>query len=186
MPSKLAFVCAALLLSACAPDEPGLEVTDPSALLDYNAFICQAQPVLIRRCSYLACHGEDTHALRLYSAGKLRLTPPQTRDDRDAPLTADEIDRNFMSSAALLLGSTADDRANVDLTKLPLLRKPLAARFGGDEHAGVGIFPVPPNESPDTDAEWQALVSWVSGTPEPTPLSADCKDLFDTLGVEPR
>ncbi len=178
----------ALSLGACQSVEPdtGLDQTAIEESFDYNRFVCEAQPVLIRRCSFLACHGDATHAFRVYSAGKLRLTPPTNRDERDAPLTADEVERNYLSAAGVLLGATVTDRESLALERLPLLRKPLAARWGGDEHAGVAIFPVPPIESPSDDPEWSALVAWTAGSPLPKPLATDCTDLFDTLGLQPR
>lgn len=186
--ARATVVVLALISAGCGLAEPdhGIEETAPAALLDYNRFVCGVQPVLIRRCSFSACHGNPLHALRIYSAGKLRLIPPTTRDARDATLTADEIERNFVSAAALSLAATADDRANAVLSRLPLLQKPLAARFGGSEHAGVGIFPVYPAATPEEDPEYGALIDWIAGNPQPQPFEADCADLFATLGIEPR
>jgi hypothetical protein len=143
-------------------------------------------PTLIRRCSYLGCHGQDQHALRIYSAGKLRLTDDGTRNTRDAMLTPDEVQRNFDSAAALVLDAKPDARQAGDIQHVLLLQKPLRARFGGGEHHGVGIFPVYPAQSLDDDAEWKALVAWVGGTKQPTPLSGDCANTFMTLQLTPR
>jgi hypothetical protein len=83
---------------------------------------------------------------------------------------------------------TANDsqRASVDLQAIPLLRKPLAARLGGDEHQGVAIFPVFPSADLASDQEFQKLVNWVGGAKETNPPSADCASFFTALGVSPQ
>jgi hypothetical protein len=167
-------------LGACSRPSPssGLLQTPTAQLFDYDDFVCEAMPVLIRRCSYLACHGQPTHALRVYSPGKLR-SVAGTRADRDGPLTADEIEANFDAATGVLL---AGEPAASSL----LLQKPLRAPFGGAEHHGVGIFPIYPHTSLDDDEEWHALLDWVAGKRQPTPLAADCQAVFDGLGLVPR
>src|ERR1700733_14991828 len=94
---------AALLLTlvsgiGCPAPDPttGLATKQlPDQVLDYNEFVCHVQPVLIKRCSYLACHGSASHALRIYSPGKLRIGDPQTRAARSGALTSDEVEANF-------------------------------------------------------------------------------------------
>jgi hypothetical protein len=165
---------------------PNLQTTPPDQFLDYNAYVCDVMPVLIRRCSYLACHGNPDHALRIYSSGKLRLGPTATRNDRDAPLSAMEVELNFESTSGILESTTAADRAQPDLTKVLLLQKPLAARFGGGEHHGVAVFPVFPARDLASDPEWQALVGWVAGGAQPKPPIQSCLDLFTSLNLTPR
>jgi hypothetical protein len=188
---RRAFVIAlaAFGLAGCPSPDPTQGYPSPSPpaqLLDYNGFVCEVMPTLIRRCSFLACHGQDAHALRIYSAGKLRLHDDGTRNSRDGMLTADEVQRNFDSAAALVLDATADQRAAGDVQHVLLLEKPLRARFGGGEHHGVGVFPAYPATSLDQDAEWNALVAWVGGKKEPTPLAGDCAQTFSTLQLTPR
>jgi hypothetical protein len=182
-------IIAALLLTGCPSPDPAQGFPSPGApaqLLDYNGFVCNVMPTLIRRCSYLGCHGQDAHALRIYSAGKLRMKDDGTRDGRDAPLTPDEVQRNFDSAAALVLDANADQRAAGDTQHVLLLGKPLRARYGGGEHHGVGIFPVYPATALADDHEWTALVAWVGGAKTPAPLSGDCAATFMKLQLTPR
>src|SRR5947207_3115571 len=85
---------------------PSRAPTSPDNFLDYNDYVCNVMPVLVKRCSYLACHGNGDHALRIYSPGKLRLVPAMTRMARDATLTADEVERNFESASGIVLATT--------------------------------------------------------------------------------
>ena len=146
------FLVATLVaLAGCpAPDNShGLVTTAPPAqLLDYNEFVCEVQPVLIRHCSFLGCHGNAEHALRVYSAGKLRLDEGAgTRAIRDAKLSADEVMRNFESATGTVYFAQPGDRQSPN-DKVPILSKPARASVGGAEHHGVGIFPVYPAQDP--------------------------------------
>ena len=175
-------------LAGCPSTNPseGLATTaPPDQVLDYNQFVCTVEPVLIRHCSYLACHGNADHALRIYSPGKLRLGNPTTRDARDAMLTAQEVERNFESASGIVYtNSVAERQAPSD--RVLLLEKPLSARAGGAEHHGVGIFPVYPAPDVDHDPEWKALVAWVGGAKQPSPVDADCAQTFMIMGLQPR
>jgi hypothetical protein len=177
-----------LLIGGCPANDPttGLQTTPVAQSADYNEFVCDVMPVLVRRCSYLGCHGNRDHAFRVYSVGKLRIDDPTTRDQRDAPLTANEIDLNFESATGLLAAATPQDRQLPDIQKIPLLLKPLAARFGGSEHHGVAVFPVFPAHTPAEDPEWNLLVNWVGGAKQPSPPTQSCQDFFTSLGVSPR
>jgi hypothetical protein len=176
-----------LALAGCpAPDNAhGLVTTQPPAsLLDYNEFVCEVQPVLIRRCSFLGCHGNPDHALRIYSPGKLRITDAMDRAARDAKLTATEIMRNFEAATGTVYTAEPADRQNPD-DHVPLLLKPTRASFGGSEHHGVGIFPVYPATDLTKDAEYQALAAWVGGK-KATGAEPACADMFMQLGVSPQ
>ena len=182
-------VIVVLTLAGCPALDPkqGLATTgSPDAFLDYNAFVCNVEPVLVRRCSYLACHGNADHALRLYSPGKLRQTDDGTRDGRDARLTAAEVELNFESVSGLLYAASAAERMQADVQHIPLLGKPLKASFGGAEHHGVGIFPVYPATTLADDADWQALIGWVGGHKQSSPVDADCQTVFTMMGLTPR
>lgn len=179
---------AAVVLAGCPNLNPtqGLATTaPPDQVLDYNEFVCTVEPTLIRRCSYLGCHGNAEHALRIYSPGKLRLGDPQTRADRDAMLTADEVERNFESATGIVYTNTVAER-QAPSERVLLLEKPLSARFGGAEHHGVGIFPVYPATDLQQDAEWNALVAWVGGKKQPNPVDADCAQIFMNMGLTPK
>ena len=186
MRSELRFAVAAVLaLAGCPSIDPtsGLQTVPAAQLYDHDQFVCGAMPALIRHCSYLACHGSPTHAFRVYSSGKLRLGDVASRSDRDAPLTAAEIQANFDSATGMLLAAAAPDQQTLDLQRVPLLRKPLRASFGGDEHHGVGVFPFAPAQTLSDDPEWGALVTWASGQKQPSPPTASCQALLMSLGV---
>jgi hypothetical protein len=174
------------LLSGCPSPDPAKGIMSTPDSLDYNYFVCNVQPVLIRRCSYLACHGNPQHALRIYSAGKLRLNDDGTRNGRDSLLTSDEVNLNFQSATGLVLTATPQERAAPDLQKVLLLGKPLARREGGAEHHGVAIFPVFPAKTVSDDPEFISLVLWVQGATQPKPLDSACQQVFDNLGIQPR
>jgi hypothetical protein len=180
---------AALLACAagCSTEDPAGGMSAQAPALDYNEFVCNVQPTLIRRCSYLACHGNADHALRIYSPGKLRLTNPTTRNDRDASLSQNEVQLNFTATLGILAATTADDRRTPpNIANVLLLSKPLVARLGGNEHRGVGIFPVYPARTLDKDTEWQALVAWIGGKQQPKPVDADCQNTFDNMMLSPQ
>lgn len=176
---------AALTLAACpAPNEAdGLPASPPTAALDWAQFVCGAQPILVKRCSYLGCHGDANHALRIYSPGKLRLSAT-TRSQRDEPLSPAEVNANYHSAAGQVWPVTGHGGA-VEPTDIPLLRKPLDAAFGGSEHHGVVVFPVPPHATLGDDPEWRALSDWALGKKAARPLTTDCAALFDALMLDP-
>ncbi len=198
---KLAFVVSLLLVAGC-PSDPSQSLAGavpPDSFLDYNQFVCGVMPVLIRRCSYLACHGRTDatttpdgkpsqfeHAFRVFSPGKLRLMDDGVRNDRDDILSSDEVNLNFESASGMVMTASAAARAQPDIPAIPLLAKPLARRMGGAEHHGVAIFPVYPNKDLTTDGDWTALAAWVGGARQPNPVEKDCADLFANLNLQPR
>jgi hypothetical protein len=184
----LPFALVAALAGCPSPDPSrGLVTTAPPAqLLDYNEFVCEVQPVLVRRCSFLACHGNAEHAFRVYSPGKLRLidSAVATRNTRDGALTPDEITRNFESAVGTVYAAQPSDRQNPD-DRVPLLVKPARASVGGSEHHGVGIFPVYPAQDLAHDADYAALAAWVGGK-KATGKETACADMFMKLGLNPQ
>jgi hypothetical protein len=187
---RFAFIATffAFVLAGCpAPDNShGLVTTGaPSTLLDYNEFVCEVQPVLIRRCSFLGCHGNADHALRIYSPGKLRLDDSgATRAARDVALTATEVMRNFESAVGVSYFAQPQDRQAPN-DKVPILAKPARASVGGSEHHGVGVFPVYPAQDLAHDPEWGALSAWVGGK-KATGAETACADMFMKLGLKPQ
>jgi hypothetical protein len=182
-------VLVALGVAGCPALDPthGLNATPPDKFLDYNAYVCTVMPVLIKRCSYVACHGNADHALRIYSPGKLRLAPPTTRQARDGLLTADEVELNFESASGIVLAASPAERNPPDVQKVLLLGKPLKASAGGAEHHGVGIFPAYPNVDINKDLEFQALLAWVAGGKmAANQLTPDCANLIAVLKLTPR
>jgi hypothetical protein len=192
-PMRLEALLCALLLAGCPANDPSTGLASlgsPQTLLDFNEFVCRVEPVLIKRCSYLACHGDAQHALRIYSLGKLRLGDPTTRVARsNRLLTPEEVERNFDSAAGMVYGASASARQSPTVTSTPLLYKPLAAREGGGQHHGVAVFPTWPhqhvNDPADRDPEWDALVTWVSRDIASNPFKpdADCVALFNAMGL---
>ncbi|MEO8845507.1 MAG: hypothetical protein ABI591_25185 [Kofleriaceae bacterium] len=138
-----------LALAACTTvvNEPA---ADPTTGLDVTVFRCKAEPVLVTQCSYLACHGNAESALRVYSIGKLRATPPVDSTAASLPLTDAEHHANFLSAA----GFSAFAQLPADNW---LLRKPLPPNDGGYEHKGGAIYSGP------TDPQYTAITQWLTG-----------------------
>ena len=125
-------------------------LTDPSTKLDEQVFRCSVQPILARQCSYNACHGNAGTALRVYTPGKLRATPPMNVDDATAMLTDAEQHGNFTSASGFsLMVATPEDNW--------LLLKPLPATAGGFEHKGGAIWSGP------GDPQATAIYKWLTG-----------------------
>jgi hypothetical protein len=141
----------AMLTSAACSAVENEPVGAPSAALDEKVFRCNVEPVLIRQCSYSACHGIAEAPLRVYSPGKLRATPSPDLDAAIAPLTDAEHHANFQSAAGFAFGvATIDDNF--------LLRKPLPSADGGYEHKGGAIW------ASTQDPQYVAIRAWLGGT----------------------
>jgi hypothetical protein len=138
-----------LALTACTTvaNEPG---PDPTTGLNETVFRCKVEPVLVTQCSYNACHGIAESALRVYSVGKLRATPPADSTAAAAPLTDAEQHANYLSAA----GFAAFGQLPADNW---LLRKPLPSNDGGYEHKGGAIYSGP------TDPQYTAITQWLTG-----------------------
>jgi len=122
---------------------------DPTVSLDETVFKCNVEPILVRQCSYLACHGNPQSALRVYSPGKLRATTPANVDDEDAAVTDAEHHANFLNAAGLSFGlASVDDNW--------LLRKPLPSADGGFEHVGGAIY------IGTNDTQYVAIHDWLT------------------------
>jgi hypothetical protein len=143
-------VCVAALAVGCVAVENG-GAPDPSGTLAEPVFRCNVEPILIRDCSYTACHGNAGFALRVYSPGKLRARRPANIDEAIAALTPAERHANFTSAAAFAFGGVAADD-NL------LLRKTIPSPDGGFEHQGGAVF-----AGPD-DPAYLAIRAWLSGT----------------------
>lgn len=148
-------IAMAVAAGACSSvvNEPA---PDPAATLNETVFKCNVEPILVRQCSYNACHGiaptpglDSGTAFRVYSPGKLRAVPPKSTDEATAVLTAAEEHANFESAAGLGFDTAIDDHW--------LLRKALPSAAGGFEHKGGAIF------SGTTDPQYVAIHDWLSG-----------------------
>lgn len=140
----------AALVAACSGvDNP--PVDDPSVGLDESVFRCSVEPILVRQCSYNACHGTALAALRVYSPGKLREKVPATLDAQTAVLTESEHHANFLAAAGFSFGTASvDDNF--------LLRKPLPAAVGGFEHKGGAIY------TGIKDDQYKAVRAWLGNS----------------------
>jgi hypothetical protein len=143
-----------LLLILCVACGSFDHVPDPSgvASLDESIFKCQIEPMLIRDCSYIACHGEATFPLRIYSVGKLRLGVSTDQTSRTLPLTPDEEHANFLSASGFAWNGVAP------FDNL-LIRKPLPTAEGGYEHKGGAIY------AGGDDRRVDHLSQWLSSAP---------------------
>lgn len=143
-------VCLGWCLLACAP---AAEQADPDGIvpLDEAVFRCSVEPILIRDCSYLACHGTE-RPLRVYSVGKYRApdVDDSTLMTRTQPLTEGEEHANFLSAAGF---GYPDVRPRSNL----LLRKALPPAAGGYAHTGGAIFAEP------DDSRARAVRAWLEG-----------------------
>jgi hypothetical protein len=134
---------------------------DAIPFLDEVKFRCRVEPILVRDCSYLACHGNAGFALRVYSIGKLRAGDSATLEARTAPLSDAEEHANYLSAAAFAFAGVAPDD-NL------LLRKPMPSESGGYEHMGGATF------TGVDDPRVGTIRGWLAGTlpvclPEPGP-----------------
>jgi hypothetical protein len=119
----------ALAAAACAVEVPSAEPWP--ALGGVEPFAELAQPVLAERCANPSCHGNPDRPLAVFAVHRYRLDPDATF--LDAPLTAEELERNFVRAAAFLLEvDAAEDSA--------LLAKALAREAGGSGHDHGAVF----------------------------------------------
>lgn len=109
---------------------------EPLPELNRDHFRCDAEPVLVARCAFVACHGNDVRPFKLYAEQRLRLGIEW--DDYETPLTAEESEANFRSA----LGWVARNPGDADL----LAEKPLDTIGGGlfhgakDQFGNVDVF----------------------------------------------
>ena len=122
--------------------------------VDFAYFVKHVQPILEHRCAFFACHGSRERFLQIYQEARLRENPdPEPIFEAPAPLTPEELQRNFEQTAGMLYGFD-DPQAS------PLFSKPLQP---GTRHAGATLF-----EGPDVflnreDPDYQTLLRWARG-----------------------
>jgi hypothetical protein len=112
-------------LVGCGGDAPELVV----AQVDFPAFQSQVYPVLLRDCSFIACHGSSKRFFQVYGPGRARLDPMTNPLDE---VTMDELIQTY--NRALSMIDVQDPAASL------LLRKPLALSAGGTGHEGVDAW----------------------------------------------
>lgn len=143
-PLAAAPALAAALLVAC--DDPVRVIPAPDRAL----FGAEVYPVLLRDCSFPACHGDPRRPLFVPGPGRTRLGEPESL--LDAP-TREEVDLAYDRARAWLLAEGDEPP--------PLLHKPgpRAAHEGRDEH-GRNVY-----EAPDAPG-LATLTRWAEGAEE--------------------
>jgi hypothetical protein len=129
---------ALLLACACGGPDPGsIDLPAPS----FTRFAQEVEPVVERRCSSPACHGDAARPFALYAPLRRRLDP--ARLFLGEPCTPDEVRRNWEATRGFL-------------PEL-LLCKPLDEP--GCRHGGGAVF------ASGADPEYLRLVEWAESAP---------------------
>ena len=121
----------------------------------------EAYPVLLRDCSFNACHGQPERFLLVYGPNRARINPLTHHDEPAEPL---EVQVTFERALSMLVTSGP-------VTGSLLLTKPLEERAGGVGHGGVDDFNRNVYQSVD-DPGYVTLLKWaqaampVAGTPQ--------------------
>ncbi|MBI2896791.1 MAG: hypothetical protein HYY06_24755 [Deltaproteobacteria bacterium] len=142
-----------VLLGGCAPAS-----NDPVdvPMLDLAAFRCSVQPVLAKRCAFLACHGSALRPLRVYAPNRLRLGGEPT--ERDRPPSDVELEANYDRARALATGGPEEAL---------LVRKPLDVTAGGLFHRGQEMFGGDDVFVSRDDPGYRLLVAWIEDEEHP-------------------
>lgn len=150
----LLICCSAVQWYACAgPTDPAFTKLDR----DRVNFEANVLPVLIRDCSFPACHGSPVRFFQVYGLGHGRLLPGARALD---PLSPEELELAYQRSLSMI-----DPHAPASS---PLLRKPLAPNAGGAGHKGVDRLGRDVYQSA-ADAGFKVLEQWVMQAPVTAP-----------------
>jgi hypothetical protein len=121
--------------------------------LDPHYFRCEVEPVLIKSCGQLACHGHTDRFFRVFGRNRLRYgLPPEKRNE---PLLEGERSHNFASAAAFV---DRDDPA-----RSLLLMKPLDEKAGGSYHGGAIEYGMGDVYLDENEADFKVLAAWAKG-----------------------
>jgi hypothetical protein len=144
----------ATLLIAIACTQANVE-TDPPEL-DFAAFRCRVQPVLVKQCAAPACHGNGDRYFRLYARNRLRFGVGDL--ERASPLTEAEVRANYDAARALVTGLGAAEDSM-------LVKKPLEEEAGGYYHGATQTFRTQGyNVFVDqADPEYEIIRDWALG-----------------------
>ena len=143
-------------LMACGGDAPELVLSQA----DFPTFQSQVYPVLLRDCSFDACHGSSERFFQVYGPGRARLAP---MTDPLTEATMDEIIQSYNRSLSMIEVQ--------DPERSPLLRKPLALSAGGTGHEGVDAWMRDVYASKQ-DPGYAALQAWVLAATAAPPAPA--------------
>lgn len=143
--------------------------------LDPAKYECDVEPIVVRNCSMLGCHGTETgRGYRLYARGRLRISgrtitepgclSPGTMSPSEnciggieckcwsVPQMAEERRRSFDSARGFALDGAGTPLA--DMAQSELLAQPLVG--GGFAHAGISMWSA-------TDTDYTTIKAWLEG-----------------------
>jgi hypothetical protein len=163
--TRTVLAVAALGVGGCQ----SLEDTAPAPELDYDAFLCVAEPVLATRCAFYGCHGTPLRPLRLYAPNRLRLNPTRLPGDYvlSSVLSPEEHRANYDMARGFADAARAEDSL--------LLLKPLDVEAGGALHGGKTLYGGADVFSTEDDPGYVLLRGWLEGNIAPrgcTPVDA--------------
>lgn len=135
--------CTLVLVFGCGDAKPEpAPIPEP----DYDVFVADVQPVLIRQCSNPSgCHGTTKRPFALYAPKAHRKRPEETFSSE--PLTPEEMRFNYDRTRSFAVD---------DGTGPELLTRPLAEDAGGIAHShGGDIY------SSTSDRHYRLLRDWL-------------------------
>lgn len=122
----LGSLIASLAGGGCAAEQgQGWRPADP----DFQTFVDEALPVLLRDCGFHTCHGSTQRFFRVWGPGRTRLDPSSREFEQ---LTPDEWEASYEAAKSMV--DAHDPEQSL------LLRKPLAIAAGGAAHRGADKF----------------------------------------------
>lgn len=134
-------------------------------IADMTTFRDEAYPVLLRDCSFNACHGSAQRFFQIFGPNRARINPLTHHDEPAEPL---EVQVTYERTLSMLV-------TDGPVTNSLLLRKPLEERAGGMSHGGVDDFNRNVYQSVN-DPGYVALLKWAQaampGAVAPVPLPA--------------
>jgi hypothetical protein len=162
-------------MSACGTTGAKPAETAMLPALDPELYECDVEPVVIKNCSMLGCHGTETgRGYRLYARGRLRITGLTITEPGclsagtvgpseacignieckcwSVPQIPVERRRSFDSARGFALDAMGGVLA--DMTQSELLKQPQVG--GGFAHAGMFMWS-------QGDAEYNAVKMWLDG-----------------------
>ena len=150
---SIAFVLLVLSLSlaACGSEQAPLAIAMP----DRMRFDQEVYPVLLRDCSFQACHGSSERFFQVYGPGRARLPPVS---DALEPASAAELAYSYDRARSMVDVTTPEHSL--------ILRKPLAASAGGSGHEGADTLGRNVYQT-KLDPGYAAIAAWVLSVPTP-------------------
>lgn len=136
--------------------KPAESATLPA--LDFNYYQCVVEPIFDKKCSMLACHGnEGDRALRIYARGRLRLGDPECQGSLsrcgNTPHSDREWRRNYDSARGFMLDAAGQPLSSEDAPRSDLIAQPVV---GGKAHRGMKMFA-------SGDDDHTKLLAWLRG-----------------------